>query len=165
MKGSGISGSTRTGLWFRRRSKVSAQYDEFFREIVALGGKICFPSNNPAARPGLITCEHKVFKPRSHLEWLFVKKPDPGYYRRVLEYTGADPSEVVMVGDKYLRDVNGALNAGIREAYLVVPMGERDLPLDELLGLRQKEADILWENFGITLPAPCPPPTALRRAA
>lgn len=145
--------------------KVSPEYDEFFQALVAAGGKVCFPSNNPAARPGLVTCEHKVFRPRSYLEWPFMKKPDPRYYRRALEFTGANPNEVVMIGDKYLRDVNGALNAGIREAYLVVPMGDRDLPLDELLGLRQKEADILWENFGITLPEPCPPPTALRAAA
>jgi REG-2-like HAD superfamily hydrolase len=47
-----------------------------------------------------------------------VAKPDPGIYRRALELSGADPREVVHVGDSVENDVRPASEVGITAVLL-----------------------------------------------
>lgn len=48
-----------------------------------------------------------------------LQKPDPLAFFRVVDELGVSPSEVVMVGDNYHRDILGALNAGFAHGFLV----------------------------------------------
>ncbi|MBW3583518.1 MAG: HAD family hydrolase [Euryarchaeota archaeon] len=52
-------------------------------------------------------------------------KPHPALFRLALERTGIPASEVVMVGDSYERDVEGARGAGILRTVLVDRHGAR----------------------------------------
>ncbi|MFN0074149.1 MAG: HAD family hydrolase [Chloroflexota bacterium] len=49
-------------------------------------------------------------------------KPDPGIFSIILDQLGSSPAESLMVGDNPLRDVLGALKAGIQPVWLN-PMG------------------------------------------
>jgi HAD superfamily hydrolase (TIGR01509 family) len=53
-----------------------------------------------------------------------IEKPDPGIFREALRVCGADPANVIHVGDLYEIDVVGARSAGIR-GVLVDPSGIR----------------------------------------
>lgn len=138
-------------LFPNRGRRVCEEYDERLNEIYEAGGVICFATNSPQERKSLTTAPHRIFQPSSNLDWLLCRKPYRNYYERALQLMGAQPQESVMIGDKYGRDVNGALNAGFAAAYLVRPMGE-DLLFDRLTHLREREARILWEEFWIPMP-------------
>ncbi len=45
-------------------------------------------------------------------------KPDPGIFRIALEELGVENNEVIMVGNNPERDVEGALNAGIKSVWI-----------------------------------------------
>ena len=77
---------------------------------------------------------------------LGVSKPDPAYYRAVLEACGCDPGAVVMVGDTFDKDILGAKQAGMRAVWYnwkhaALPPGAPFLPdatvhdLTELAGV------------------------------
>lgn len=138
--------------------KVCQVYDQRLNEICEDGGIICLASNNPQGRRNFTTAPYRIFQPSSNLDWLLCRKPYRSYYQRALQFMGASPRESVMIGDKYGRDVNGALRAGFAAAYLVMPMGD-DLFFDRLTRLREREARILREEFWAELP-PFPPQQA-----
>lgn len=120
--------------------------------IVSMGSKVYFASNNPKDRSNILPFPVQSIHPRSRLEWLFARKPFKRYYRKVLKMTGAEsPLEVVMIGDKYVKDINGARQVGML-AVLVNPIG-RDLSFDRYSGLRWRENRLLRKRFGIARPA------------
>ena len=60
----------------------------------------------------------KVFRSKSD-----AKKPDPEYFREIVETIGCKPSEAVMVGDRLIHDIKGAKTAGLRTV-LVDPIAK-----------------------------------------
>ena len=81
------------------------------------------------ARVGLNELVEAVFCFRR----LGVKKPEPAFFERVLEGLGLEPSRVVMVGDSWEVDVQGAFRAGLRAVWYVPdgggPPPRNDTPL------------------------------------
>lgn len=65
-------------------------------------------------------------------------KPDPRIYSHVAESLAADPSELVMVGDSYEKDVAAARNAGWRAIWL--RRGASRVNADEITDLRDLPA-------------------------
>ena len=47
-----------------------------------------------------------------------IEKPHPGIFKRALERAGVPPALVLMVGDQYYSDVQGALAVGIQPLWL-----------------------------------------------
>ncbi len=54
------------------------------------------------------------------------EKPDPAIFRHALDRLGAAPEEALMVGDSLPRDIRGAAELGMRQAFLAGP----DRPAD-----------------------------------
>lgn len=78
------------------------------------------------------------------------KKPSAEYYKMVLARIGnPSPGSVAMIGDKFVADVCGAMNAGMR-GILVKPLGP-DLPQERWSGMRKWEAQHL-ALVGVELP-------------
>jgi len=46
-------------------------------------------------------------------ETLGHRKPDPGFYHHILETTGKNPEQCIMVGDHYMNDIEGARHCGL----------------------------------------------------
>ena len=73
-----------------------------------------------------------------------VTKPHPRIYQVALEHLHGSPAEAVMVGDNWLADVVGALEAGIRPLWLNRFAGTRALPqVDEITSLEPLSAVLL----------------------
>lgn len=70
-----------------------------------------------------------------------IRKPNRLFFDRIITELGADPSEIVMVGDKAAFDVAGGNKAGMW-TILVKPQG-RDLFHDKLLFIRFREKRLL----------------------
>lgn len=51
-------------------------------------------------------------------EDLGVQKPDPGFFRRVLERIGIERDQAIVIGDSERSDIQGACNAGIESIYI-----------------------------------------------
>ncbi|QAA75870.1 MAG: hypothetical protein BIP78_0102 [Candidatus Bipolaricaulis sibiricus] len=66
------------------------------------------------ARAGLAAYVSVVVTARD----LGLSKPDPLFFRRVLERVGCSAAEAVMVGDGYSADIIGAKSAGLRAVWL-----------------------------------------------
>lgn len=62
-------------------------------------------------------------------------KPHPAMFRLALERAGVDPSEAVMVGDSYERDLVGANAAGMHNLVLVDRHGARTVPVPSVRDL------------------------------
>ncbi len=77
---------------------VSVQY----RKINASGLRDCF--------------QHIVLS-----EEVGITKPQPGIFERALQLNGLQKDEVVMIGDSYTSDIQGAINAGIDQIWLQSP--------------------------------------------
>lgn len=60
----------------------------------------------------------KVFRSK-----LGMKKPDPEYFKEIIETIGCKPSEAVMIGDRLTHDIKGAKTAGLRTV-LVDPIAK-----------------------------------------
>lgn len=73
-------------------------------------------------------------------DWL-IRKPDIRFFRRVFKYFGAEPHEVVMIGDKLWADIYGAKRAGCKTVW-VENLG-RDSLFDRLIHLRKLEKRLL----------------------
>ena len=77
-----------------------------------------------------------------------VTKPNPRIYEVALERLQCSPTEAVMVGDNWLADVVGALEAGIRPVWLNRFGGTRALShVDEITSL-EPLADVLLKITG-----------------
>ncbi len=48
---------------------------------------------------------------------LQIRKPDPRFFLRVLHAAGTKPSEAVMVGNSYKKDIEGAKKAGLQTVW------------------------------------------------
>jgi HAD superfamily phosphatase (TIGR01668 family) len=72
---------------------------------------------------------------------ILIRKPDIRFFRTVLEYFGASPDEVVMVGDKLIADIYGGNRAGLKTVW-VEKLG-RDSLIDRLIHLRKIEKRLL----------------------
>ena len=70
-----------------------------------------------------------------------VRKPSRKFYDRVIAHFQADPSEIVMIGDKLLSDVWGAKRMGLQTVW-VEHLGKNG-PLDAMIGLRRIERWLL----------------------
>ena len=46
------------------------------------------------------------------------EKPDPNFFRYILQQTGLRPYEGVMIGDHYIKDIIGAKDHGMKTIYL-----------------------------------------------
>ncbi len=77
---------------------VSVQY----RKINASGLKDCF--------------QHIVLS-----EEVGITKPQAGIFERALQLNGLQKEDVVMIGDSYTSDIQGAINAGIDQIWLQLP--------------------------------------------
>ncbi len=77
---------------------VSVQY----RKINASGLRDCF--------------QHIVLS-----EEVGITKPQPGIFEIALQLNGLQKEEVVMIGDSYTSDIQGAINAGIDQIWLQSP--------------------------------------------
>ena len=51
-------------------------------------------------------------------EELGVQKPDPGFFRKVLEDIGTDKERAIVIGDSERSDIQGARNAGIESIFI-----------------------------------------------
>ena len=56
---------------------------------------------------------------------LGLQKPDPAYFAAVLERLRLPRSSVIMIGDDFKEDVNGALQSGLRSIWLNEKSAER----------------------------------------
>lgn len=63
--------------------------------------------------PQLAGVEHRFIS--SEVGW---RKPAPGFYESVADRTGCAPDRILMVGDDLLNDIEGALSAGLRAAWI-----------------------------------------------
>jgi len=82
----------------------------------------------------------RVFQPyrsKGH----FVRKPHKAYFQKIITELKAEPSEIVMIGDKATVDVAGGNKSGMWTV-LVAPQG-RDLIHDRLLFVRFREKRLL----------------------
>ncbi len=77
---------------------VSVQY----RKINASGLRDCF--------------QHIVLS-----EEVGITKPQPGIFEKALQLNGLQKEDVVMIGDSYTSDIQGAINAGIDQIWLQLP--------------------------------------------
>jgi len=72
-----------------------------------------------------------------------VYKPDPAFFRKLVECSGHTPAEILYVGDRIDNDIRPAASAGLRTAflkrgpwaYLTYQPGEADLELTTLADL------------------------------
>lgn len=88
----------------------------------------------------------RVFQP-FYRKGTIVRKPNIRYFERILQELDADPSEVVMIGDKAIFDVAGGNKAGMYTV-LVKPQG-KDLLHDKLLFIRFREKRLLKAARGL----------------
>jgi len=82
----------------------------------------------------------RVFQPYRS-KGRFVRKPHKAYFQKIISELEADPSEIVMIGDKATVDVAGGNKSGMW-TILVAPQG-RDLLHDRLLFIRFREKRLL----------------------
>lgn len=68
-------------------------------------------------------------------ELVGVRKPHPGIFEHALRLTNTFPHRVVMVGDHFEADIDGALLAGWHAVYLL-PSGDMPIPRPDLTAVR-----------------------------
>lgn len=92
-------------------------YDDVRPALAALrdaGYAVVVAGNQPPqARAALEAMELPVDSIRTSDEW-GVQKPDPRFFARVSDLTGAPPSDIAYVGDRLDNDVLPAADAGMR---------------------------------------------------
>lgn len=66
-----------------------------------------------AGLPGLASIAVRVVS--SEVGW---RKPSAGFYQALVAQTGVEPAEIVMIGDSWLNDVEGARQAGLQALWL-----------------------------------------------
>lgn len=82
----------------------------------------------------------KVFQP-FYKKGKLIRKPHKPYFDKIIAELKADPSEIVMIGDKATVDVAGGNRSGMW-TILVTPQG-KDLLHDRLLFIRFREKRLL----------------------
>lgn len=82
----------------------------------------------------------RVFQPY-RAKGRIIRKPSKAFFDKILKELDAQPSEVVMIGDKALVDVAGGNKSGMW-TILVAPQG-KDMLHDRLLFVRMRERRLL----------------------
>lgn len=72
---------------------------------------------------------------------LFTRKPSKRFFKRVVDYFGAPPHEIAMVGDKLIADMFGAKQSGFVTVW-VEKLG-KDSAHDRLFAVRQFEKHLM----------------------
>jgi len=57
------------------------------------------------------------------------KKPDKRFFRAIIDRLGFPPSSLVMIGDHYQNDCEGAKHAGLKTVFFNAKKSEGDFPL------------------------------------
>lgn len=120
-----------------RKQRVESLYQAYRRQMIArarldLGVRPLLRALSGRYQLGLITngCAAfqvptlrrlqlgEVFQPLLIADDLRVYKPDPTIFQRALEQLGARPEQVVMVGDNYAHDIEGAARLGMQTIWI-----------------------------------------------
>lgn len=108
--------------WFSRPTswRVYPDVAETLGRLSAMGLQVALASNFDRrlhrvcdGLPGLDTIRLRVVS--SEVGW---RKPSAAFYQALVRHTGADPSEIVMIGDSWLNDIAGAREAGLQALWL-----------------------------------------------
>lgn len=67
------------------------------------------------------------------------EKPDERFFRYILADMKASPGELVMIGDNYLKDIEGAKNCGIRTIFLNAKAADGDFPAADGIIMKMNE--------------------------
>jgi 2-haloalkanoic acid dehalogenase type II len=106
------------GLYMKHRYEDIEIYDDVIPVLEALKGKyILGLHSNGNSYPELCGLEG-FFDFMVFSEECGIEKPDPGFYRIVLEQAGCAPDELLNVGDSLHNDVTAALSEGISSVWL-----------------------------------------------
>lgn len=76
---------------------------------------------------------------------LAVRKPHPAIYRAALAGLGADPAEVVFVGDRLREDVQGPMREGMQRAFLTHEYRQEEDPAGEAARVLTRLDELLDE--------------------
>lgn len=60
---------------------------------------------------------------------LGLKKPDPSFFKMVIEYSHLSPKDFIMIGDNPVSDYQGALNSGIKAILKDKPLSQVTIDL------------------------------------
>ena len=96
-------------------------YPDALRAIERLraeGYRIAVVANQPAVRSAELHAAGVEADVMAMSEELGVAKPDPAFFARVAELTGAAPSEIAYVGDRVDNDVLPSVAAGMRAIWI-----------------------------------------------
>jgi len=87
-------------------------------ELRRRGLRVILAGNQPPqAKAALQRMRLPVDEVFTSAEW-GVEKPEPAFYRKVAEVAGAEPQEILYVGDRLDNDVQPASRAGMRTALI-----------------------------------------------
>jgi putative hydrolase of the HAD superfamily len=67
------------------------------------------------------------------------EKPDPGFFRFVIQGLGTDPANCIMIGDNYEKDIAGAKPAGMKTILFNPSDRKGPYPLADLVISRMEE--------------------------
>ncbi|MCV0402508.1 MAG: HAD family hydrolase [Chloroflexi bacterium] len=84
----------------------------------AAGYRIAIVANQPAMRHAQLEALGVLAEVMGMSDALGVAKPDPAFFERVLDLTGAEPAQVAYVGDRVDNDVVPAIVAGMRAIWI-----------------------------------------------
>jgi HAD superfamily hydrolase (TIGR01662 family) len=96
-------------------------YPDALRAIERLradGYRIAVVANQPAVRSAELRAAGVEADVMAMSEELGVVKPNPAFYTRIAELTGAAPSEIAYVGDRVDNDVLPSVAAGMRAIWI-----------------------------------------------
>lgn len=82
-----------------------------------------------------------------------LSKPDPAFYRVVLDHLDIDPAEVVMVGDTYENDIAPALGLGMKTVWVLHRPHKETRDLVRVLNRAAPAPDVTLESIGDLHPA------------
>jgi HAD superfamily hydrolase (TIGR01662 family) len=116
--------------WRRHAGAVEARhggftaadlYPDALRSLEGLrdaGYRIAIVANQPAVRHAQLETLGVRADVMGMSDALGVAKPDPAFFSRVLELTGAEPARIAYVGDRVDNDVIPATAAGMRAVWI-----------------------------------------------
>lgn len=126
--------------------KCYAEVEETLQELSARGYDLMLASNFDRRLHAICQGHPELsgFSTKIISSEVGMPKPDPGFYRAMMDRSGFESHELFMVGDDWVNDIRGPLEMGIQAIYLdrsqAEPVAEKDdvtviSSLAELLGL------------------------------
>lgn len=64
---------------------------------------------------------------------LGVEKPEPVFFQTIAREAGYEPSQCIVIGNDYLKDISGGKNAGMRTVFLNSKMLEGSFPMADAI--------------------------------